>query len=285
MCPLWIIVQFYSSCISVFGAKWSHNLKNSWKCLMLSVSQFMSHKWGTSQHFPSPWTFFHATWNLSRPWKGCALFSLFLQWRPSTYDGLCHLLHRFSCFSTVLWAYIVYVARDVFCTSLGVLVWGLNHDIGTEACYGLTKARLSSATNNGSCIHICLGTFLWVTLCRAQKFVSTLNGNIYTWRSRITQESCPFGYLRVCRNFPISARQANNQQSSTELCSISNAFSLSTPVLFIMTHFLAFFFSYSKSKHFDTLPFVNTVCQKIYKDGKSCFLLSNLCRQLDHFHP
>lgn len=27
------------------------------------------------------------------------------------------------------------------------------------------------------------------------------------------------------------------------------------------------------------------VCQKTFKDRKRCFLLSDLCRQLDHSHP
>ncbi|EOB07877.1 hypothetical protein Anapl_01680 [Anas platyrhynchos] len=43
--------------------------------------------------------------------------------------------------------------------------------------------------------------------------------------------------------------------------------------------------SCSKSKHLDTLPFLNMVCQKTFKDRKRCFLLSDLCRQLDHSHP
>lgn len=43
-----------------------------------------------------------------------------------------------------------------------------------------------------------------------KKIISTLSGNIYTSRSRITQEICPFGYLRACRDKLITNRAAQN---------------------------------------------------------------------------
>lgn len=88
--------------------------------------------------------------------------------------------------------------------------WHVLHFFGMKSLYGLRKASLSPAANSGSCIHGHLGTFRWATLLRAQKIISMLNGNIYTSRSWITQEICPFGYLRVCRDKLITSGAAQN---------------------------------------------------------------------------
>lgn len=129
------------------------------------------------------------------------------------------------------------------------------------------------------------GNFHLSQSVQGTKIIPIFSRNTHISRSRIKSESCSFRYVRVFTGFLISMRQSKNHQSSTEPCRISSTYSLSPLLLFTMTHFLDFLFSDCKSKHFDTLPFPNTVCQKIYKDGKSRFLLSNPCRQPDHFHP
>lgn len=86
---------------------------------MVSVSELMRHKSALPSISQVPELFSMPHGALGGPGRIVPFFQPLSPVKTSNINGLRHLLHRFSCFSAVLCAYIVYVVQDVFGTSLG----------------------------------------------------------------------------------------------------------------------------------------------------------------------